>query len=170
MLKMFCPDFCFDNIHSISLEWLQAKNITKIILDVDNTLLPRDKIQPEEVVITWIKSVREAGIEIVLLSNNGGKRLEQISAMIEVKAVSWAVKPMQYGFKKALKKFSRSQGRVLVIGDQLLTDVLGAKRMGLSVLWVRSLSGKEFLGTKITRKLEKVLVRKMKAKGLLPEG
>lgn len=52
---------------------------------------------------------------------------------------------------------------MLVIGDQLLTDVLGAKRMGFTVLWVRSLQGKEFPMTRITRQIEKMLVRRLDA-------
>lgn len=76
---------------------------------------------------------------------------------------------MPWGFKRALKRFGRQQGKVLVIGDQLLTDVLGAKRMGFTVLWVRSLQGKEFPMTRITRQIEKMLVRRLDAQGLLPE-
>ena len=67
----------------------------------------------------------------MLLSNNGGERLRKISEAAQIEAVSWAVKPMPWGFKRALKRFGRQQGKVLVIGDQLLTDVLGAKTDGV---------------------------------------
>lgn len=169
MLKMFCPDFCFDSITSITVEWLRGQQIERIILDVDNTLLPRDEVQPSEHVLAWLASVRKVGVEIVLLSNNGGGRLQNISAAAQSEAVSWAAKPLPWGFKRALKKFDKQQGKVLVIGDQLLTDVLGAKRMGFKVLWVRSLQGNEFMVTKITRQIEKILVRKLNVQGLLPE-
>ncbi|MCD7874192.1 MAG: HAD-IIIA family hydrolase [Acidaminococcaceae bacterium] len=112
-------------------------------------------MQPEEAVLNWLESLRKSGIEIVLLSNNGGERLRKISAAAQAEAVSWAAKPMPWGFKRALKRFGRQQGKVMVIGDQLLTDVLGAKRMGFTVLWVRSLQGKEFPVTRITRQIEK---------------
>ena len=141
MLKIFCPDFRFDSIASIPVEWLKKQQVERVILDVDNTLL----------------------------SNNGGERLRKISEAAQIEAVSWAVKPMPWGFKRALKRFGRQQGKVLVIGDQLLTDVLGAKRMGFTALWVRSLQGKEFPMTRITRQIEKMLVRRLDAQGLLPE-
>lgn len=169
MLKMFCPDFCFDSIAVIPVDWLKAQRVERVILDVDNTLLPRDETEPDRVVLEWLWSVRESGIEVVLLSNNGGCRLQKISSATQVEAVSWAAKPMSWGFKRALKRFGKKQGKVLVIGDQLLTDVLGAKRMGFTVLWVRSLQGKEFPVTKITRQIEKMLVRRLDAQGLLPE-
>lgn len=169
MLKMFCPDFRFDSIAVIPVDWLKAQRVERVILDVDNTLLPRDETEPDVAVLEWLRSVRESGIEVVLLSNNGGCRLQKISAAAQVEAVSWAAKPMPWGFKRALKRFGKKQGKVLVIGDQLLTDVLGAKRMGFTVLWVRSLQGKEFPITRITRQVEKMLVRRLDARGLLPE-
>lgn len=170
MLKMFCPDFRFDSIAVIPVDWLKAQRVERVILDVDNTLLPRDEhLSRMARFWEWLRSVRESGIEVVLLSNNGGCRLQKISAAAQVEAVSWAAKPMPWGFKRALKRFGKKQGKVLVIGDQLLTDVLGAKRMGFTVLWVRSLQGKEFPITRITRQVEKMLVRRLDARGLLPE-
>ena len=169
MLKIFCPDFRFDSIASIPVEWLKKQQVERVILDVDNTLLPRDEVQLDADVLNWLQLLRKNEIEIVLLSNNGGERLRKISEAAQIEAVSWAVKPMPWGFKRALKRFGRQQGKVLVIGDQLLTDVLGAKRMGCTVLWVRSLQGKEFPMTRITRQIEKMLVRRLDAQGLLPE-
>lgn len=169
MLEMFCPDFRFGSIAAISAEWLKKQRVERVILDVDNTLLPRDEVQPDAAVLNWLQSIREHGIEIVLLSNNGGARLRKISEAAKAEAVSWAAKPMPWGFRRALKRFGRQEGKVLVIGDQLLTDVLGAKRMGFTVLWVRSLQGKEFPVTRITRQIEKMLVRRLEARGLLPE-
>ena len=168
-VKNFCPDFRFDSIASIPVEWLKKQQVERVILDVDNTLLPRDEVQLDADVLNWLQLLRKNEIEIVLLSNNGGERLRKISEAAQIEAVSWAVKPMPWGFKRALKRFGRQQGKVLVIGDQLLTDVLGAKRMGFTVLWVRSLQGKEFPMTRITRQIEKILVRRLDAQGLLPE-
>lgn len=169
MLNMFCPNFRFSSVEVIPLEWLKTQRIERIILDVDNTLLPRDETEPKPEILYWIEKVRAADIEIILLSNNGGQRLRKISRTAQINAVSWAAKPMPWGFRRALKLFAKQQGKVLVIGDQLLTDVLGAKHMGLTVLWVRSLQGKEFPVTKITRQIEKVLMRSLTARDLLPE-
>lgn len=131
MLKIFCPDFRFDSIASIPVEWLKKQQVERVILDVDNTLLPRDEVQLDADVLNWLQLLRKNEIEIVLLSNNGGERLRKISEAAQIEAVSWAVKPMPWGFKRALKRFGRQQGKVLVIGDQLLSCVLGAKRVGL---------------------------------------
>lgn len=169
MLKLFCPDFRFNSIALIPVEWLRTQQVERVILDVDNTLLPRDKNQPAIEVLAWLEAVRQQDIEIVLLSNNGGERLQQISAAAQAEAVSWAAKPLPWGFKRALKRFSKKHGKVLVIGDQLLTDVLGAKQLGFTVLWVRSLQGREFPVTRVTRKIEKLLARRLAARGLLPE-
>ena len=102
MLKIFCPDFRFDSIASIPVEWLKKQQVERVILDVDNTLLPRDEVQLDAGVLNWLELLRKNEIEIVLLSNNGGERLRKISEDAQIEAVSWAVKPMLGGLKELL--------------------------------------------------------------------
>ena len=97
MLKIFCPDFRFDSIASIPVEWLKKQQVERVILDVDNTLLPRDEVQLDADVLNWLELLRKNEIEIVLLSNNGGERLRKIREDAQIEAVSWAVKPMPWG-------------------------------------------------------------------------
>lgn len=104
-VKNFCPDFRFDSIASIPVEWLKKQQVERVILDVDNTLLPRDEVQLDADVLNWLELLRKNEIEIVLLSNNGGERLRKISEAAQIEAVSWAVKPMPWGFKELLKAF-----------------------------------------------------------------
>ncbi len=171
MLHLFCPDFRCGRITDISPEWLRANKVKTIILDVDNTLLPWDASAPTSANLEWIKKIKSAGLRLILLSNNGGKRLKNICSLVELPAVSWAAKPLPLGFKRALHGLKiKERGEVLVIGDQLITDVLGAKKLGLKVLLVESLSKKEFIITRLTRKIERVVINKLAKKGLMPEG
>lgn len=55
MLKNFCPDFRFDSIASIPVEWLKKQQVERVILDVDNTLLPRDEVQLDADVLNWLE-------------------------------------------------------------------------------------------------------------------
>lgn len=170
MLDLFCPDYCCECITDISTNWLKAQNVNTIILDVDNTLLPWNFNVPTEANTEWILSLKNAGFRLILLSNNGGKRLKEICSLVELPAVSWAAKPFSLGFKRALHVLKiKERGQVLVIGDQLFTDVFGAKKMGMKVLLVKSLSEKEFIVTRITRKVERVVIEKLRKKGIMPE-
>ncbi|MDD3396032.1 MAG: YqeG family HAD IIIA-type phosphatase [Acidaminococcaceae bacterium] len=169
MWHLFCPDFRYNKISDINELWLREHGIDTIILDVDNTLLPYNADKPQAENIVWIKQLRSAGVRMILLSNNGGQRLEKICAEVGVSSISWAAKPLSLGFKRALHALrQRDKKSVLVIGDQLLTDVLGAKSMGLKVAWVETLSRKEFVLTGLTRKVEHMLVNKLVQKGMMP--
>ena len=171
MLHLFCPDFCCTRITDISVEWLKAHAVKTIILDVDNTLLPWDSNVPKAENVEWIERLKSAGFRLILLSNNGGKRLEEICLTVDLPAVSWAAKPLSLGFRRALHRLKLKERReVLVIGDQIITDVLGAKQFGLKVLLVESLSQKEFIVTRLTRKIERAVIKKLTHKGLMPEG
>jgi len=171
VLHLFCPNYRCPRISEIPIEWLKQEGIKAIILDLDNTLLPWNENIPSEENISWVKMVKEAGFRVVLLSNNGGERLQNISKELGVAAIGWGVKPLSRGFKRALRFLKvQSRGEVLVIGDQLITDVFGAKKMDFKVLWVESLSRKEFVFTRITRKLESILIKQLTKKGIMPGG
>ena len=171
MLHLFCPNYRCPRIAQIPIKWLNEEGIKAIILDLDNTLLPWNENAPSEENTEWVKRVKSAGIRIVLLSNNGGVRLRVISNKLEIPAVGWGSKPFSRGFRRALSFLKvNCHGEVLVIGDQLLTDVFGAKKMDFKVMWVESLSQKEFIFTRITRKLESILVRHLTKKGIMPGG
>ncbi len=171
MLHLFCPNYRCSRISEIPIAWLEQEGIKAIILDLDNTLLPWNENIPSEENISWVKKVKEAGFKVVLLSNNGGDRLQDISKELGVAAIGWGVKPLSRGFKRALRFLKvQSRGEVLVIGDQLITDVFGAKKMDFKVLWVESLSKKEFVFTRITRKLESILIKQLTKKGIMPGG
>ena len=171
MLHLFCPDFCCASITDISVKWLKSHAVKTIILDVDNTLLPWDSNVPTAENVEWIKSLKNAGFRLILLSNNGGKRLEAICQTVDLPAISWAAKPLSLGFRRALHRLQlKKREEVLVIGDQIITNVLGAKQFGLKVLLVESLSQKEFIVTRLTRKIERAVIKKLTHKGLMPEG
>ena len=171
MLHLFCPNYRCSRISEIPITWLEQEGIKAIILDLDNTLLPWNENMPSEENVSWVQKVKEAGIRVVLLSNNGGERLRNISEKLGVVAIGWGIKPLTRGFKRAFRFLKvQSRGEVLVIGDQLITDVFGAKKMDFKVLWVESLSRKEFLFTRITRKLESILIKQLTKKGIMPGG
>ena len=85
MLKIFCPDFRFDSIASIPVEWLKKQQVERVILDVDNTLLPRDEVQLDADVLNWLQLLRKNEIEIVLLSNNGGEDCGKSAKLLRLK-------------------------------------------------------------------------------------
>ncbi len=167
ILKYVCPDYRVKSIFDISPRWLKRNGYMKIVVDIDNTLLPRDKNVIGPRAMTWIRQLHQLGINIALISNNGGDRIKAITRQANVGSVMRAGKPLPFAYKRIDK--AMGGGKILFVGDQLLTDVLGAKLTGHPVIWVESLGGKEHFITRITRKLEKVFANSLIKSGKMPK-
>lgn len=156
-----------DNLADIAVDELKQRGILGIIFDLDNTIIPWDCQQMSPDIVIWIKALLTQGFKLCLVSNNLGKRVEIIAKIFDIPFVSRAYKPAKTGFCRAMKLMELTSSQVAVVGDQLFTDVLGGNRLGLYTIWVRPLSSKEFIGTKITRRLEKVTVKILRKKGMI---
>lgn len=167
MIKLLCPHLQVHSLSEIDPDKLQKIGIKGIIFDLDNTIIPWNSLNMQPEIIGWLKNLQAAGYKICLLSNNMGQRVCDIAAIFKIPFVSRAYKPAKTGFRRALAAMGLTEKEVAVVGDQLFTDILGGNRLGLFTIWVSPLSTKEFFGTKITRKLEKVTVHVLRAKGLL---
>jgi HAD superfamily phosphatase (TIGR01668 family) len=154
MLRILRPDYLLQNLAQLSSTWLLGQGFRGLILDVDNTFVSRDEQLPSAIYVQWIKKLQTCGIKIVLLSNNGGIRVMSIATAVAVPVQTWAGKPLPFCFKQAVKHLNLSREEVLVVGDQLFTDVLGAHWGGFKVALVKPLPGKDFIVTSWIRKLE----------------
>lgn len=167
MYNLICPRVKVNSLYEINLDVLKQTGIKGIIFDLDNTIIPWDSpnIQPE--IIQWLQDVSTEGFKICLVSNNMGRRVEDIAMVLDVPFVARAYKPAKHGFRQAVRIMSLTAHEVAMVGDQLFTDILGGNRLGLYTIWVTPLSSKEFIGTKITRQAEKIAVRILRIKGLM---
>ncbi len=129
-----------------------------IIVDLDNTLVGygRDDLMPADE--AWIAQAKEAGFKIVLVSNNFTTRVVRIGDRLSVPTVSAALKPLPGGFLRALKLLGTPKSATVVVGDQLFTDVLGAKLVGLHSILTHPLVPHDWHGTKILRLLERLVL------------
>lgn len=165
--ERICPDYRVKSIYDISPKWLKRNGFTKIVVDLDNTLLPTDKTIVGPRAMTWIRQMAQGGINIALISNNAGDRVKKITKQTQLPIIMRAMKPLPQAYKEIEKAFGG--GKILFIGDQLFTDILGAKRRGHTTVWVQSLGGKEHWMTRITRKLEAYYIDKLIEKGMMPK-
>lgn len=166
-LKYVTPDYRVKSLFDISPKWLKRNGYVKVVVDVDNTLLPRDKTIVGPRAMTWIKQCHQQGINIALISNNGGDRLKGITRQTNLGCIMKAAKPLPVAYKRLVE--AMGGGKVLFVGDQLLTDVLGAKFSGHPVIWCESLGGAEHFITRCTRKIESFLIGRLNASGKMPK-
>ena len=126
-----------------------------ILLDVDNTLVQwkTEEFSPE--VVAWVERAKAMGFGLCIISNTHRlDRLERLRTSLGVETVRGRFKPSRAMFRLALIKFGRRADEAVMVGDQMMTDVLGANRAGIDAIWVRKMEGKEFGGTRINRLIE----------------
>ena len=166
MLQILQPDFFLQNLLQVSSTWLQVRNFQGLILDVDNTFVSRDAALPSVIYGEWLEKLQAGGIRVILLSNNGGSRAEGIAARAGVPVQTWAAKPLPSAFKQAGVSLGLPRAQILVIGDQLFTDILGAHLAGFKAALVKPLPGTDFLLTHGMRTLEKYVFQYWRKTGV----
>jgi hypothetical protein len=166
--RVLRPDHFADRLTSVSLDELAAAGVAGLIIDLDNTLVGYGRAELEPGGAAWIAAALARGFKICLVSNNFTGRVMQIAVELGVPAVPSALKPLPYAFLKALALLGTPKNRTLVVGDQLFTDVLGARLAGMGCILTRPLVAKDWMGTRILRLLERLVLGKRPSSGVLP--
>lgn len=167
MLKLFCPDIFIDDIYQLDLEIIKKKNKKGILIDLDNTLLPWDSFTIEERLKKWIDECKQAGFSLCILSNNKAHRINRCAKELGIPAALGSLKPRKKAFKNGLSILGTTPEQTVIIGDQIFTDVLGGKRMGILTILVRPISSRELWWTKLMRKVERILLNKLVKKNMI---
>ena len=163
MFKNFYADAYFENIKNVSPEYLKGKGIEGIILDIDNTLIGHDVPIPDEKTMAHLRLFESAGLKLCVVSNNKYERVKNFTEKIGVEFfVHEALKPKKHGYNKASKEMGLPMNKIAAIGDQIFTDVWGAKRAGCFAILTKPLhKGNEGKFIAFKRILEKPFVRKI---------
>lgn len=157
MLERFYPDDWLDSAYSIDYEGLYAEGYRGLIFDIDNTLVPHGA--PADVrAVELFKRLREIGFACCLLSNNKEPRVKMFNQAIGVSYIFKAGKPGRAGYEAAMKKMGTERAQTVFIGDQLFTDVWGAKRTGIRSLLVKPINPKEEIQIVLKRRLEWIVL------------
>ncbi|TCP32314.1 hypothetical protein EV207_101293 [Scopulibacillus darangshiensis] len=165
MLKHFLPNEHANRILDIRPEILAERGIKGIITDLDNTLVAWDSPEATPELQIWFEEMRQEGIKVTIVSNNNEARVRDFSNPIDTPYIYKARKPMTKAFKKAIKDMGLKREEIVVIGDQLLTDVLGGNRLGVYTILVVPVAKSDGWATKFNRKMERYLLSAMKRKG-----
>lgn len=161
-IKKYIPFGCYMTIFDIPFGKLYEEGKRKILIDVDNTMLPYDLKYPTDEIQKLFNDLKEMGYEIILLSNNNYERVSLVGDELGVSYFAKAYKPLKCGFKKALRKLNCDKKEIITIGDQLMTDILGSNRVGLDGILVKAIKRKtEKWYTKLNRKREENVLRRI---------
>ena len=148
------------SVERINLDELWDQGKRCILLDRDNTLVPRDtKVAPESV-RQWLSCAAEKGFKLCLVSNNWHKDQVFGSAQeLGCEAIHFALKPLPFAITKAAKKMGATADQTVMIGDQLYTDIMGANFAHVDSVLVKPQATKDMWYTYIFRAFEHVALR-----------
>lgn len=161
MFGILKPTMQFEVIYKIPLRILKDMSVQGLLLDLDNTIAPWNDSTLTPEVIKWFEDAGRQGIKSCIISNNSSpQRVADIAERLGVQYVSRAAKPRRKAFRMGIAALGLEPAKIIVIGDQLFTDVLGANRAGLKTILVHPLYHREFTGTKVLRFMERMVGRK----------
>lgn len=167
MLKLFLPDQQVKSVFEIRPEWLKEKGIRGVITDLDNTLVAWNEAHPTDKVYDWFKQMEQSEIDVMIISNNNKDRVELFAKPLKRPYVYKAKKPFKRAFLKAAEKMGFKRTEIVVIGDQLLTDVLGGNRSGFQTILVVPIVSTDDKITKFNRSIERFILNKLERRGLI---
>lgn len=157
MLTCFYPDVYLDSAYEIDYEALYQKGLRGVIFDIDNTLVPHGA-PADDRSIALFERLRRIGFESVLLSNNKEPRVKTFNDRVRSRYLYKAGKPGKKGYLKAMELMGTEPGTTLFVGDQLFTDVWGAKRAGMLTYLVKPIHPKEEIQIVLKRRLERIVL------------
>jgi len=171
MLRLLCPQLYLSSVYALDIDSLLRQGIKGIIIDLDNTIISWGEYgrDPEKHTRLrgWLDSLRQAGFQLCILSNNQGKKVTDLAADFGLGIVAGAAKPRRAAYLRAMRRLGTRPETTAMIGDQIFTDILGGNRLGLYTILVVPLSRREFIGTRLVRVVERWVLANLAVRGML---
>ena len=157
LFESFFPNEIQSSTYEIPFEEWYEKGYRGVIFDIDNTLVPHGADADERSIALFTR-LREIGYKTMLLSNNKEPRVKMFNDKVGSKYIYKAGKPGRSGYEKAMELLGTTPATTLFVGDQLFTDVWGAKKAGIVTYLVKPIHPKEEIQIVLKRKLERIVL------------
>lgn len=155
-MRNLYPDRYYDKKEDVPFETYYEQGYRGVIFDIDNTLVPHDA-PADEKAITFIAYLKKLGYRICLLSNNDKERVASFNEPLKVQYIYKGGKPLTKGYKKAMELLGTDVSNTLFVGDQIFTDIWGAKSAGLYSILLEPINPKEEIQIVLKRIPEKYI-------------
>ena len=157
MFDIFYPDNEVESSYEIDYEALYENGYRGIIFDIDNTLVPHGA-PADEKAVAFFQRLKKIGFQTMLLSNNKEPRVKMFADRVHSQYLYKAGKPGKGGYLQAMENMGTDLSSTIFVGDQLFTDVWGAKRVGIMNFLVKPIHPKEEIQIVLKRYLEKIVL------------
>ena len=169
MFNKFIPFAHAQSIYEIPVDFFIKNNVKFLLIDLDNTLDSYRLYEPTDRAIQLVEEIRKAGIVPIVVSNNTGKRVSSYANALGVEYINSARKP----FSGRLRKFLEGKGikpeEAMLVGDQMMTDVLAARGAHLRMVLTEKIVKEDQFTTHFNRLLDRPIRKHLRKKGKLPD-
>ena len=158
------PEIKLEKVTDISVNILKKYNIEALILDVDNTLSTHHGQVLTDGLTDWLEEMHQNGIKLMVLSNSKETRVKPFAEKINLDYISLGLKPLPFGYIRALKNLGTKRKVTAIVGDQIFTDVLGGRLVGVRTVLLTPIQLETTVGFKFKRKIERLIYKLYKIK------
>lgn len=165
MLNKFLPNDYVKSVFNIQPCMLKERGIEGVITDLDNTLVAWDEAFATPEVIQWFKLMEDHDMKMAILSNNKYERVQVFADPLNIPFVCSARKPLKKAFHTIATDMGLHPAKIAVVGDQLLTDVLGGNLAGFYTILVVPIVKTDAKITRFNRIIERRILNYFKKRG-----
>lgn len=159
-MKYFKPSYEIEHFTDLSLTLLQEKKIKVIFSDLDSTLAAHNQLGDHQFT-KWHEKLKKYNIQIVVVSNNSQDRVDRFTKPYNILGYGKCNKPGTAKIEKIMKKLNVEPNDSLFLGDQMFTDVVCGKRLGMQTVLVNPVGAEhEPWNIKLKRKIELIIKRR----------
>jgi uncharacterized protein len=158
-LNKLLPDYRFNSLIDLKISWMKEKGIQLILLDMNNTLVDNADFNLSESYQAWLSECVNQSIQVLVCSNNPNQNIHHFAQKMKINAIHLSMKPFPFRIQPYIKKLQISSRHVLVIGDQLFTDVLLGKILHAQTALIKPLSEQDHLLTRLIRRFERYILK-----------
>lgn len=167
MKNKYVPFAVAKSIYEIDIDFFKQQGVKYLLVDLDNTMDSYRLYHPTDRAKEFVKRVQEAGITLVIVSNNRGKRVSTYANDLKLPYINSAAKPFGFRIKKYIKEKGWDVKDIMFVGDQMITDVAAAKRVGIRVILTEKIVKEDQWTTHFNRIFGRMIRKYHKKKGNL---
>lgn len=169
-MENYIPDIYQKSIYTVDYSKLLSRGIKCLLFDLDNTIAPPYSLEMPSKAKDLFISLKQKGFKVIIFSNSLKKRVRVFKKFLNVDGVHMACKPFSFKFKKTINEQGFKEDEVAIIGDQLMTDVLGGNKIGITTVLVNPITDNEQFFSRIGRRFENRRIKKLQNKNLFHKG
>ena len=151
------PDMIVDSVTQITPDLLEKHNITLLMMDFDNTIVPYTTDVPTQAFCDWLSMMQQADVQLCVVSNSRKPRVKVFCQKYGIDCITHARKPFSKGIKQCLQRYGMQPSVAALVGDQIYTDTLGGNGAGVQTILVRAIDNHNFW-LKLRHLLEKPFI------------